>query len=209
MATEKAFQLVYRQGAKGTIYAKLNFTDVANKFADKGLGFGVERVDFARGTRKTIQQTMGTINPNSVDDNFYVDTWWTSPPRVVLAGVVEIPAGIDDTFQVGYILSAGNTNQILNKSFLGVMEDIFKKNSHPLNIKNGDCVEFHDYNRREYYRVSLKNFNTSASVERPNLVTFTLEMDVLKELIDKTTNSGAKAGYSINPNALFGFGGLG
>jgi hypothetical protein len=134
---------------------------------------------------------MGEITGDSVKDNTYVDTWWVSPPKVILAGAIQMPAGLDDSFAVGFINPSGATNVNNNKSFLGTVQEIFRKNCHPTSVKNGDYLEFHDYNRKEYFRVSLKNFNTGASVDRPNLMTFSIEMDVLDEIVSSTTASGA------------------
>jgi hypothetical protein len=188
-ADNKAFQLVYYQGGK-LIYARLNFSYVASTYAGNGLGFGVERCDFSKGTRKTVQQTRGTITPDNVTDNFYVDTWWTSPPKVILTGAVQMVAGSDDTVKVGYVSDGSNSTKE-NKGFLGTIDEMFKRNNHPYNVQAGDIIQFHDYTRQQYYQVSLKNFNTSASIDRPNMLTFTLEMDVLADIGVTGVNSSA------------------
>jgi hypothetical protein len=149
---------------------------------------------------------MGEITGDSVKDNIFVDTWWTAPPKIVLAGVVQMPAGLDDSFAVGFTNPNGITSPSNNKSLLGTIQEMFRKNCHPASVRNGDYIEFHDYTRKEYYRVSLKNFNTSASVDRPNLMTFNLEMDVLDEIISSKTNSGGttQPPYSLDFGGILG-----
>ena len=159
---------------------KISFTDAAIYFTGTGKGFGVERMDFSRGSRKSVQQTRGTISGDNVTDNFYVDTWWTSPPKIVLAGVVEIPSGMEKANAVG-MTNGSSTN---NESFIGTLEDMFKKNNHPTYVKNTEVL-FADYIKKDYYMVTLINFNSSASVDRPNLLTFSLEMEVLEEGIQR------------------------
>jgi len=206
VAEKKIFELIYQvptfvsrtptgllEPGSNTYIDRINFSEVANEYGIRGLGFGLEKIDMARGTRKSIQQTMGTINDNGeVTDNFYEDTWYTAPPRIVLVGVVEMPAGKDDAIPVGYL---GNS-PAPNKSFLGTLEYIFRKSNTPQSVQSGAIIKFFDFFNKQSYRVSIKNYNTTSSIDRPNLMAFTLEMDIMEEYTTHGVDSILRMGGS-------------
>lgn len=210
IARKDTFELIYEEPTSKTLVNplmkkmqhRINFATAANKFSIESLGFGVERVDITRGTRKTVQQTMGNIKDTTVEDNYYVDTWWTSPPKIIIAGVVEMPAGKSDTVAVGLIMDDTTTTLDPNKSLLGTLEKMFEKNNHPYSVRNGDTLTFVDYYMQQSYRVTLKNYNTSISIDKPNLMTFSLEMDVLQELSSTGKDSPQKTGGTLNLDSV-------
>jgi len=182
-------ELMYIEKPNGTedsnkwSYHRINFGDVAERFSAMGYGFGIQRIDFNRGTRKTIQQTRGieksdgTIKQGS---NFYEDIWYTSPPKLVLGGIVEMPAARD--IYVAYWDETNVNGKKQNMTFLQIIEQIFLYNNIPSKSRYGDELKFNDFMRKQYYNVSIKDFNTTASVERQNLLEFNINMEVLYEV---------------------------
>ena len=161
---------------------RINFGDIATNFASIGAGFGVERIDFSRGSRKTIQQTKGIVDGSgklTPGSNFFVDTWWISPPKITLAGVAEMPMAKD--LPICY-WNENNIDNIQRKlfSFLDAMDIFFDFNSNPQKVKD-DYIWLIDYNRKQHLQVTLKDFATNVSVDRPNLIVFQLGMEVLEE----------------------------
>jgi len=161
---------------------RINFGEIATNFGAAGYGFGVERVDFARGSRKTVQQTRGQYDKNGLltpNSNYYVDVWWTSPPKVTLAGVMEMPAAKE--FPCCYW---DETNAIGKKQMFSVLDALdifFEFGNNPQKVKN-DTIWMIDYMRKQHLQVTIKDFSTNVSVERPNLLVFQITMEVLHEV---------------------------
>jgi len=164
---------------------RINFGEISSNFGAAGYGFGVERLDFSRNSRKTIQQTKGNIDGTGKLDpgsNFFVDVWWMSPPRVVLAGVAEMPAAKDLPICYWNDNNIDSTN--IRKrmfSFLDAMDIFFEFNNNPTKVKN-DELWLIDYMKKQHLKVTLKDFVTNVSVDRPNLITFQITMEVLHEI---------------------------
>lgn len=181
---------------KQKIYT-LDLYEVSNYSANnKRFGFGIERFDFSGDSRKTVQQTRGKINPSntdSVENNFYVDTWWKGPETIVLTGVVELPHAYEE--QVSYITYSDLTNRDKWESFYDTMENFFSWNNNPMRINRGDKLQIIDYykdpsseatnlqkvnpNKHDVFDVTFKNRRFSQSVDKPGLITFELTFVVL------------------------------
>jgi hypothetical protein len=182
------FELSYAKANSGDDFTKkyaqhrINFGELASNFGAAGYGFGVERVDFARNSRKTVQQTKGRLIEGQLvpGSNFFVDVWWASPPKITLAGVAEMPAAKD--LPVCY-WNENNVDNIQRKlfSFLDALDIMFEFNTNPEKIKNDELWLF-DYKRKQQLQVTLKDFTTNVSIERPNLIIFQINMEVLHEI---------------------------
>jgi len=168
-----------------------------NKF-----GFGIERFEFSGDSRKSVQQTRGKINIeniDSVEDNFYVDTWWKSPESITLAGVIELPAAYD---RIVSSVSKNPPNEpsiIINdddkKSFIDIMESFFTWNNNPMRLNRGDRLQLIDYyrdpsndpikikksdpNSSQVYDVTFKNRRYSQNVEKPGIIMFEYNFIIL------------------------------
>jgi len=164
---------------------RINFGEISSNMGAAGYGFGVERVDFSRNSRKTIQQTKGRIDQSGKLDpgsNFFVDVWWMAPPKIVLAGVAEMPAAKD--LPVCYWNDNNVDGANIPKkmfSFLDAMDIFFEFNNNPEKVKN-DELWLIDYMRKQHLKVTLKDFVTNVSVDRPNLIIFQIVMEVLHEI---------------------------
>lgn len=165
-------------------------------------GFGIERFDFSGDSRKSVQQTRGKINIENIDsvqDNFYVDTWWKGPETIVLAGVIELPAAYD---RIVSSVSKNPQNEptirISNddkKSFIDIMESFFTWNNNPMRLNRGDKLQLVDYyrdpsndpikirqsdpNSSQVYDVTFKNRKYTQSVEKPGIIMFEFNFLVL------------------------------
>jgi len=177
-------ELLYREKVPGTenfTHHRINFGEVASAFSQMGYGFGVERLDFTRKSRKNIQQTRGVFDLSGEivpGTNFYVDTWWTAPSEIVLAGAIEMPSGKDT--KVCYWDEQGKLGQRQMLSFLDCLEKFFEYNNNPVRVTK-DSIWLLDFMKKQYYNVTLKSIDTNVSVDRPNLLIFQISVVVLEE----------------------------
>jgi len=155
----------------------LDFHDIARR----DFGFGVERFDFGGDSRKSIQQTRGKVTNDTVQNNFYVDTWWKGPETITLAGVIELPNGYETNVLIKYSESYDD----IFSPFLEATERFFLWNNNPIRANRGDYMIFRDLYREQEYKVTFKSRRYSQSVERQSLVSFQFDFVVLDSTKDR------------------------
>jgi len=157
-----------------TIYV-IDFNEIATQ-----IPLGVERFDISGDTRKSVQLTRGTEKTDGTfKDNIYVDTWSTSPDKIVLAGVVKMPEAI--TIPVIGATAAGKVRS-KDKTFLGMLEEMYYRNSLPSFQKRGEYIKLFDFIKQQELKVTIKTRRYPLSVERPMLVSWEIEFVVLEQV---------------------------
>jgi len=165
----------YLSPSHQTIYV-VDFNEISTQ-----IPLGVERFDISGDTRKTVQLTRGVENQGdgTFSDNTYVDTWSTSPNKIVLAGVVKMPEAI--TVPVIGTTVAGKVKS-KTKTFLGMIEEMYYRNSLPKYQQRGDYMKLFDFVRQQELTVTIKSRRYPLSVDRPMLVSWELEFIVLEQV---------------------------
>ena len=144
--------------------------------------FGIERFDIAGDTRKTVQQTKGIEESSgNYRDQMYVDTWFTAPNTITLAGVVKFPEANDTNYAVAERKTAGREFAPW-ETFVNAVEDFYVWNSSPMRINRGDYVVLYDFMRRQKLKVTIKSRRLPMSVDRPSLIPFEINLIVLETI---------------------------
>jgi len=157
----------------------LDFYKIATH--EDNFGFGIEKFNFGGDSRKSVQQTRGTISKNGdeVENNFFVDTWWKGPETITLTGVVELPNGYET--QVLTLDDGGGEKTVDSEgSVLDALENFFKWNNTPQRVSRGDYMVLRDLYRKQQYKVTFKSRQYNHDVSRQSLVGFQLDFVVLK-----------------------------
>lgn len=178
---------------------EIDFGEIASK---SNFGFGIERFDQASDTKKTVQQTKGLITGDDTTNNTYVDSWWTAPTQLILAGVIEMPYAYTDPV-VNWMKGEYNPNKNDKDkvmSFVDGIEKFLLWNSHPIRLARGDKLYVYDYAQGQMLDVAFKNFNIQASVERQNLLRFDMNFIVLSKTPMTNAQNNGQSDVAINSN---------